>query len=184
MTPLNPSQIPVAQLLRVALYEERIRKPFPSTDNAYWSLRMGRPVTLAEGAQFDADMRAGKLAPVDYSPANVVLPTDRSDPAVAAAIAQLLSQTSSAAPVAGTSPVNPKVPPPTFGGGSPVYTTLPVETRDLVPVLVTDRADPATGKLAPAEQLRASASAGTMAGGGSGLLLVGALALGAWFLLR
>jgi len=60
---MTPAEIPRLQSRRVALYEQRFGK-FDSGKNAYWSLRKERPVTLAEGARFDADMRAGRLAPV------------------------------------------------------------------------------------------------------------------------
>lgn len=57
---MDPASIPRAQSQRVALYEQQFGR-FDSGKNAYWSLRRGRPVTLAEGARFDADMRAGRL---------------------------------------------------------------------------------------------------------------------------
>jgi len=66
-TALSPA-IPRPQSQRVALYEQRFGK-FDSGKNAYWSLRKGRPVSLAEGARFDQAMRAGKLAPVVRRPA-------------------------------------------------------------------------------------------------------------------
>jgi hypothetical protein len=72
--PLAPSQIPVAQDLRVALFEERLGLSFTSDYNAYWSLREGRAVTLAEGARLDADYRAGRIAPPDFNPQAPVLP--------------------------------------------------------------------------------------------------------------
>lgn len=59
---MSPASIPRPQSQRVALYEQRFGK-FDSGKNAYWSLRKERPVTLAEGARFDVDMRAGRLAP-------------------------------------------------------------------------------------------------------------------------
>lgn len=49
---MDPASIPRAQSQRVALYQQQFG-PFDSGKNAYWSLRKGRPVTLAEGAQFD-----------------------------------------------------------------------------------------------------------------------------------
>lgn len=61
--PLTARQIPPSQQARVQLFQKRIG-PFTSAFNAYWSVRMGRAVSLAEGAGFDRDMRAGRLAPV------------------------------------------------------------------------------------------------------------------------
>ena len=58
---MDVASIPRMQSQRVALYEQQFGS-FDSGKNAYWSLRRGRPVTLAEGARFDADMRAGRLA--------------------------------------------------------------------------------------------------------------------------
>lgn len=60
---MTPAEIPRPQSQRVALYEQRFGK-FDSGKNAYWSLRKERPVSLAEGARFDVQMRAGALAPV------------------------------------------------------------------------------------------------------------------------
>lgn len=60
---LAPNQIPVRQTERVAMFEARFGL-FTSAWNAYWSLRKGRRVDLAEGANFDALMRQGKEAPV------------------------------------------------------------------------------------------------------------------------
>lgn len=60
---MTPAEIPRPQSQRVALYEQRFGR-FDSGKNAYWSLRKGRPVTLAEGARFDVAMKAGRLAPV------------------------------------------------------------------------------------------------------------------------
>ena len=59
---MDVASIPRMQSQRVALYEQQFGT-FDSGKNAYWSLRRGRPVTLAEGARLDADMRAGRLAP-------------------------------------------------------------------------------------------------------------------------
>lgn len=59
--PMTPTEIPRPQVDRVRLYGERIGS-FDSTKNAYWSLREGRPVTLAEGARLDTEMRAGRRA--------------------------------------------------------------------------------------------------------------------------
>lgn len=73
--PLTANQIPVAQDLRVQLFEERLGTQFTSAYNAYWSLREGRPVTLAEGAEFDAQYRAGKIPAPSYAPTDVVMPS-------------------------------------------------------------------------------------------------------------
>jgi len=79
MAGMSPAQIPRPQSQRVTLYEQRFGK-FDSGKNAYWSLRKARPVTLAEGAAFDREMRAGRLAPpaptfaaVALAPAPVVV---------------------------------------------------------------------------------------------------------------
>lgn len=69
---MSPAAIPRLQSARVALYEQRFGK-FDSGKNAYWSLRKERPVTLAEGARFDVEMRTGRLAPVVRAPIPVAL---------------------------------------------------------------------------------------------------------------
>lgn len=59
---LEANRIPVPQVQRVALYEQTIG-PFGRDTNAYWSLRVGRRVTLAEGAKLDRGYRAGQIPP-------------------------------------------------------------------------------------------------------------------------
>lgn len=68
---MDPASIPSRQSQRVALYEQQFGT-FDSGKNAYWSLRRGRPVTLAEGSRFDQEMRAGRLVPVASGGVRVV----------------------------------------------------------------------------------------------------------------
>lgn len=60
---MTPEAIPRPQTDRVALFEAQFGQPFSSQYNAYWSLRQGRPVTLAEGADLDRQYKAGLIAP-------------------------------------------------------------------------------------------------------------------------
>lgn len=110
---MEASTIPRAQTERVRIFEQTLG-PFSNQFNAYWSIRLGRKVTLAEGRGLDVKMRAGTLAPPAHWAARRVAP-----------ILVAAPTTTPAYPVAPiVTPAYPTVPPAIPIPGAPPVATV------------------------------------------------------------
>ncbi len=124
---LPANQIPVRQAQRIALYEQMIG-PFSSQFNAYWSLREGRAVSLAEGNQLAMQAAAGKIPSPIRDPRQI-----------------------SAPPILPAAPSAPTT--PTKLGLPPGWTPPEVQTRLMTPAEIAARTRPAIDISTP-EKLR------------------------------
>ena len=75
---LEANRIPTRQADRVRLFEQMFG-PFGPGLNAYWSLRVGKPTSLAQGVTLDRAYRAGQIAP-PIRDARLIIPVDAPAP--------------------------------------------------------------------------------------------------------
>lgn len=138
---LEANRIPTRQADRVALFESMFG-PFGQGLNAYWSLRVGKPTSLAQGVVLDRAYRAGQIAPPIRDarliiPVNAPAPRPVGKPAITGVEKVLFTQPRAVSRAATTRAATPPIarrgfPLPTvlaLGGGAVALVLLLVSLR-------------------------------------------------------